>query len=110
MEEKRQAEISRRTAFLYDRYGYICDTDGQLGDTEFTFHFQTSSRPVNRGMCYMNPKTEQFYLKSRAEHVPVNILPAKDISKSIPRELIVLEMEQPKKLGKYKFVDFFVTG
>ena len=61
-------------------------------------------------MCYMNSKTELFYLKARAENAPISVLSTGDVSKSIPRELIVIDIEQPTNLGNYEFVDFFVTG
>ena len=61
-------------------------------------------------MCYVNSKTEQFYLKARAEHVPMSTLPVDDARAPVPRELIYLDLEQPIDLAGYEYVDFFVTG
>ena len=97
---------------LRHRYGSFCKRDAALDETHFTFHFRTCRVPVHQGLCYMNEETEQFYLKPRCDKLVLQLVPGIPLSerKTTPREIIVIELEQPMNVDGYEFVEFFVTG
>ena len=91
---------SARLNVLKNRYGHVTPGSEKMEPNQFHLHLKVGSKAVNQGLCFFNAELDTYYLKSR-KTIVVN---------GLPRELIMMDLEQTSLNTGYSHIDFYLSG